>query len=249
MASDLVYVYAVAEAPVPDLDGLTGIAGRPVHAITGDGAHWAAAGQVPGDEFGESALVSNLEDLTWLARTAREHHGVVDELGHRSVLVPLALATVYHHEDGVRAMLTDRADSFTGLFDRLRGRAEWGVKAFAGAPQPQARADRPSSGADYLRRRRAALSNAARDDDAASAAAEELHRVACDLAVAGRRHRLHAAELTGRPGTMVLNGAYLVEEADRDGWCAAIDAAITGSTLTVEVTGPWVPYSFAGDER
>ncbi|GAA4968227.1 GvpL/GvpF family gas vesicle protein [Pseudonocardia tropica] len=246
---DLTYVYAVGDAAPPDLAGLTGIGGRPVHAVTGGDALWAATGTVPESDFGEDALTARLEDLTWLATTAREHHAVVDALGARTVVAPLALATVYRDDERVRAVLTERHTAFAEVLDRLRGRTEWGVKAYA-TTQPERRdAGRASSGAEYLRRRRRELDRVAGDDDAAHAAAQRLHEAAARAAVTTRRHRLHAPALTGRTEPMVLNGAYLVDDADRDTWRAAVTGAADGAGLTVEVTGPWVPYSFVGEER
>ncbi|WP_224391827.1 GvpL/GvpF family gas vesicle protein [Pseudonocardia sp. ICBG1293] len=246
---DLTYVYAVGDAAPPDLTGVTGIGGRPVHTVTGGGALWAATGTVPALDFGEDVLSTRLEDLTWLATTAREHHAVVDALGARTVVAPLALATVYRDDERVRAVLAERSPAFSAVLDRLRGRTEWGVKAYAAAAAERRDGGRAASGADYLRRRRRELDRAAGDDDAAHAAAHALHEAAAGAAVTARRHRLHAPALTGRPEAMVLNGAYLVDDADRDSWRAAVGAAASGAGLIVEVTGPWVPYSFVADER
>ena len=46
----------------------------------------------------------------------------------------------------------------------------------------------------------------------------------------------------------MLNGTYLVNTADVDDFkaaVAAVDQDIPG--ITLEITGPWPPYSFAGD--
>lgn len=87
-----------------------------------------------------------------------------------------------------------------------------------------------------------------RDTDAAFDAAETLHATAAEGSDAVRRHRLHEPALSGRSEPMVLNGAYLVELGRVDAWRAAIEDASARSGLAVEVTGPWVPYSFVDQD-
>ncbi|MEQ3554039.1 GvpL/GvpF family gas vesicle protein [Pseudonocardia nematodicida] len=242
------YVYAVGEDPPPDVpDDLTGVAGGSVRLVREAGL-WAAVGGVPEDDFAEDAIATRLEDLSWLAATARAHHHVVDEMGRRAVVAPLALATVYRGDGRVRQTLAERAADFVELLGRFRGRAEWGVKVWAAERAPEKPPARAASGTEYLRRRRSALDRTSRDESADHAGAEELHRAAAGVAVAARRHRLHAPALTGRPERMVLNGAYLVEDADRDRWRAALAEASGDDRLSVEITGPWVPYSFVSPD-
>lgn len=245
MADDPTYVYAAGEGSPPELpSGLTGVADRPLRVIEAHGM-WAAVSTVPAADFTQDALQEQLEDLAWLATTARAHHDVVDEIGRRTTPAPMALATVYLDDDRVRVMLHERGPELAGIVRRFRGHTEWGVKAYVAAqatrePEPAGRA---ASGADYLRRRRAARDRAADADDVAHDAAERLHEAAATHAADTRRHRLHAPALTGRSDRMVLNGAYLVPAGDEDRWRAAVDGS-GADGLTVEITGPWVPYSF-----
>ncbi len=53
-------------------------------------------------------------------------------------------------------------------------------------------------------------------------------------------------QLTGYAGPMVLNGAYLVPEADSDRFAQCLgDLQDRFGHMTFEVGGPWPPYSFA----
>jgi hypothetical protein len=126
----------------------------------------------------------------------------------------------------------------------VSGRSEWGVKAFArprAAPSPRAAG---SSGRDYLRARRSALHASETAADDAARAGEELHAALTARAVAARRHRPQDAALSGRDETMVLNGAYLVDDGADDGLRAVVVAWSGDERIGVELTGPWVPYSF-----
>lgn len=239
----LAYVYAVTRREPPGLDTLTGVLDAPVRAVSGAGLH-AVVSPVPAAEFAQDRIDDRLQDLDWLTSTARAHHRVVDQIGRATDVAPLALATVFTDDDRVRAALAERRAGFEAVLDRVHGRAEWGVKAWAPQPAAAAPGDRPTSGAEYLRRRRAAVGAAEAYTEEAFRAAEELHDAVATSSVDARRHRVHDPALTGRTEQMVLNAAYLVDAAGTDGWRRTVEAAAT-SALVVEVTGPWVPYSFA----
>src|SRR5262249_27137059 len=102
-----------------------------------------------------------LEDLDWLEEKARAHHTVIDAVAQQQPLVPMRLATVYHSEAGVTELLTGRSRDFRALLDRIRGRREWGVKAYTAhvAPAGGGRAGGGGAGGGGPggRRRRAGL--------------------------------------------------------------------------------------------
>jgi hypothetical protein len=168
MADVLVYLYAVGGAELAEsvAPGLTGVDGAPVRVVV-DGRVGAVVSTVDPLHFGEDALQRNLEDLTWLAETARAHHAVVDAVSQRHPVAPLRMATVYLDDDNVRALLRRKNTAFTAVLDRIRGRREWGVKAFA-RWQPDVEPDRGAGDADlgpgaaYLLRKRIARERSAR---------------------------------------------------------------------------------------
>jgi hypothetical protein len=247
VSDTLTYVYAIARDVDPGAAGaLRGVGGRPVRAVAAGGVA-AVVSDVDRAEFEERALEERLEDLEWLAATARAHHHVVDSLGRDHVVAPLALATVYFDDGRVRAVLEEGSATFTAVLDRLAGRSEWGLKVYArrGGRAAESGAEKPRSGAEYLRRRRQALreGDAALDD--AREVAAEVDTRATALAAASRSHRLQDATLSGESDPMVLNRAYLVP-VERVGDLRDLVASLDDHPrIRVELTGPWVPYSFA----
>ncbi|WP_433605751.1 GvpL/GvpF family gas vesicle protein [Dactylosporangium sp. CA-139114] len=250
---DGVWLHAVARDLEPGaVDGLVGVAGGAVRTV-GAGALTAAVCPVDLAEFGEEALRRNLEDLAWLDRAARAHHAVVAALAREHAVVPARLATVYHDDAGVLEMLRQRHDELEAVLDRVGGRAEWGVKMYAEPPTSQAgeptgpSAGRP--GTAYLERRRARL---AADDvwrQRAAEGAEATHLALAADAAAARRHPPQDHRLTGRAETMVLNGAYLVDRGRAGPFADLVAAqAARHAELSLELTGPWPPYSFTGTE-
>jgi gas vesicle protein GvpL/GvpF len=245
----LSYVYAVGrdltEADLADLGG-AGIGEGDPRLVVADGLQ-AVVSDVPRDEFEALSLDDRLEDLGWLAATARAHHHVVDTVGSRRTVAPLSLATVYFDDDRVRGLLAEGAAAFTAVLDRLEGRAEWGVKVSirAGGTREETTVALPRTGAEYLRARRQALREGDRAVAQAEADAEEIDAALRALAVDARRHRPQEQSLTGRPERMVLNGAYLVDTTAADALASMVASWAEHPRVRVEVTGPWVPYSFA----
>lgn len=241
------------------LAGLTGVGGRPVRTIRSAGLD-AVVSPVDLAEFGEEALRRNLEDIGWLESTARAHHLVVAAAGDAAPIVPARLATVYSGAAGVADMLVERRQELDGALARLVDREEWGVKAFAVPDMPVAAtapaatggagaAGKAGAGAAYLRRRRDQLAARETGQQAALESAEAVHEALAARAEAAARHRPQDSRLSGERGTMVLNGAYLVE-ARR---AAEFADAVTGlaghhPALRLTLTGPWPPYSFTSSE-
>ncbi|MEJ3651483.1 GvpL/GvpF family gas vesicle protein [Actinomycetes bacterium KLBMP 9759] len=244
MGERLVYVYAVGDAGLA-VPGLTGVDGAAVRTVV-EGSLAAAVGDVDAARFGEDALRQSVEDLRWLEATARAHDAVVAALAAGGPVAPLRMATIYRDEAGVRALLRERATAFAAALDRIRGKVEWGVKAYAVAAAAAVAEPVPDSarpGTSYLLRRQAQRAHAENGRADAVAAAQRMHEELAGLAVASRVYPPQDPRLSGRREEMVLNAAYLVAAGDAGLRRAVADAA--HEAVRFELTGPWAAYSFA----
>jgi hypothetical protein len=248
MADTVVYVYAVTDAATagPPHPAIPGVDGAPVRRIASGGLA-AVVSSVDAARFSEEALRRSLKDLPWLEETARAHHAVVAAVAPAGPVAPVRLATVYVDDENVRALLQERAAAFRAALDRIRGRTEWGVKAWAvpsdDAGESQQITDGAKPGTSYLMRRRAERDRTAKGLQDAVDAAEAVHRKISAVAVASRRHPPQDPRLSGKREEMVLNAAYLVDEAGATALMQLVeDRDIQGVRL--ELTGPWAPYSF-----
>ncbi|WP_156689908.1 GvpL/GvpF family gas vesicle protein [Mycobacterium sp. Marseille-P9652] len=256
MSTEGVWAYAVLSGYVAaqGFGSLRGVAGEPVRAVSDSGLT-AVVGTVGLDDFGEQALRRHLEDLDWLAAAARAHDAVVSTIARSGPVVPMRMATVFLDDGRVRELLVKRRTDFVAALDRVTAREELGVKAYA---DPKALTganetadDRPGgklTGTAYLMRRRRALAS---EDDAfriAAAHAERIHAGLLEHAVAGKRKPASDRRLSGRDGWTVLNGTYLVDQDEVDVFRSVV-AKIEHNTpgIELEITGPWPPYSFAGE--
>ncbi|QKG19053.1 GvpL/GvpF family gas vesicle protein [Actinomadura verrucosospora] len=251
-----VYLYGVARGLDPAaLDGAAGVGGAPVRTVPA-GALTALVSTVRLEEYGEAALRENLEDLAWLEAAARAHHEVVDRAAHAAPTAPVRIATIYRDDARVAQVLAEQGDRFGQALDRVAGRAEWGVKAYAHRealePAEPAQAAEPAgagpgagAGTAYLRRRQDERRRRADAGRRVSERAREIHDRLAGLAVASRHHPPQDPKLSGRDGVQILNVAYLLEDGDAPAFADAARAAGERyAGIEVEVTGPWPPYSF-----
>ena len=245
------YVYAVCRPFGPPLQAqLTGVAGAPPKLLTHHGLV-AVVSEVPEGDFAEEPLRAHLEDLDWLAATARAHQGVIDALTAVTTPLPLRLATVFRDDSGVRVMMEAREEHFRRTLDRLEGRVEWGVKVYTEAePAPSAPpAEKAASGRDYLRRRSMRTQATEEKWQQAEAFATRLHETLSKHAEDSRLHAPQNAALSTVPGRNVLNAAYLVPRTHSEEFVELVDRTKDEAHgLRVELTGPWAAYSFAGEE-
>jgi Gas vesicle synthesis protein GvpL/GvpF len=260
-----------------DLSWLTGVGESKVRTATCSGLT-ALVSDVNMAEYGESALRENLENLDWLDEVAREHHYVIDAAVRLFPLLPVRLATVYSGDDALRSALAEHNAQLLDALHRVGGRVEWGVKAYAAAePEgtrehragpgtnradraPEAKdPDGPSPGGDaeagtgaglaYLKRRKAALSAGRESKAAAASGAQAVHADLTAKATDTRLHPPQSVQLSGIRQPMLLNAAYLLEASDGVTFTAAVaGAASAHPELRIELTGPWPPYSFVGDD-
>jgi hypothetical protein len=248
------YVYGVlgADAVVPP--GLPGV--EPSYPATtlvvGDLA--ALVSRVPLAEFNEERLREHLGDIAWVETMARRHEEVLDAALAAATVIPMRMCSIYRDASGIQAMLDREAEPMHTALRLLDARSEWGVKLF-GLPLPEPPAadtvDTPSGrGAAYLEQRRQA--HRRRESAAArlSTVAEEIHARLAALAARALVIPPQRPEVSGHEGEMVLNGAYLVDNASLTTFhetIEALQAEFRAEGVELVATGPWPPYNFVPD--
>ncbi|MFC8124836.1 GvpL/GvpF family gas vesicle protein [Streptomyces sp. NPDC057302] len=251
-----VCVFAVRRGRSPDLPPeLSGHEGGGPLRLVPVGALWAVVQSVPAAAYSEESLHGRLSEPATLERCVRAHHAVVTAFAARAGAVPLPLATLYHSQERARTALVAHTPRLERSLARIAGRAEWAVKvnllaASAAAPSAftaEAGETPPPGGRAYLARLRERGQDREQRRARAVQAAELLDRAVLSIADATVRRRPHSAEITGRNRVQLMNAAYLVPEGRGAELLELVDrlrAAPEFQDSEVEVTGPWVPYSF-----
>ncbi|MFC8125627.1 GvpL/GvpF family gas vesicle protein [Streptomyces sp. NPDC057302] len=251
-AAPLVYVYAVARAgsPLEEAAATLGGLGTPPRVLCQDGLA-ALVADVPADQFSTEALKEQMEDLVRLEAIARGHHHTVEAANRVTSVLPLRMTTVYLDEARVRAMLAERAHGFSRALDLLEGHVELGVKVFADpqsappAPEPDEQVTAESPGRSYIQKRRAQRQNQRSVYRGAGTVVARAAEQATELARARVSHRPQQGQLATRQGENLSNDAYLVPAAQAEAFARSVERVAEDTPgVSVEVTGPWVPYSF-----
>jgi len=244
------YLYAVSRGlPSDALADVPGLGDGRLEVLEHQGLS-AVVSDVDLEEYGEEGLRRNLERLDWLEEVARRHDEVVHAVAEHGPVAPLRLATICLDDVGVRRRVEQWHDALEQVLDRVDGRSEWSVKAFAARAEPQPAASAPAGegegGAAYLRRKKAETLTRAEGEEQALKVAEEVHARLSAVSVASRRLPPQDPRLTGHVGTMTLNGAYLVDTARAGEFADAVRAAQADHPEAgIDAAGPWPPYSFA----
>jgi hypothetical protein len=244
------YMFAVASGLDPgDLAGQEGLDGQPLALVEHDGLQ-AVVCDVDLDEFGEEPVRQNLEQLPWVEKVARTHDSVVRTIAARATLAPLRLITVCLDDDSVISRLRQWEKPLRSALHRVEGCREWSVKAYAAGTSVQPRGEEadgaPGSGTAYLARKREQSTRRQQADRAAAETAEAIHVALSARARASRLLAPQDPQLTGRSERMILNGAYLMPDAQEGELPALVeDLRRRHGDVLLEIAGPWAPYSFA----
>ncbi|MFJ3733394.1 MULTISPECIES: GvpL/GvpF family gas vesicle protein [Streptomyces] len=259
-AESVLYVFAVCRLPDPTaFAGLPGVAAGEALRRLRFGELTAIVQTVRAADFTDEAWQARMADRGELERYARAHHDVVSAAAVSCPTVPLPMATLYHGEERAQQALLAETERFLAALRRTADHSEWGVKVYKAAPavsvpartrpatSPGSSRPTPGAGLAYLERKRGAQAQRERRHEDSLRLAETVDAAFQGLAAAGRRLRLHVPETTGTGHVQVLNATYLVAE-HRAAELAPLTRALQESTgARIDVSGPWVPYSFVGE--
>jgi hypothetical protein len=107
----------------------------------------------------------------------------------------------------------------------------------------------PGAGMAYLKRRRAQISAKRESSRTAAASARQVHVELSGHAAQARLYPPQSPALSGTKAPMLLNAAYLLDAGGAAGFASVVAAAAAAHPdLRLDLTGPWPPYSFAGQE-
>lgn len=253
----ILYVYAVTRDPVtPEAEAVDG---SRRFATTGVEQLHAVFTPVAAEEFSQEVIDQRAGDLEWLGSIGYRHQDVMVELMRATAIVPLRAFTLFSSIDALRAWLHENRQSLERKLDRLSGKQEWTLQLEF---EPQRWSEALGGRVESLKQLeheiassspgRAFLLRKKYDDEKKKAGeqAEEslLTEVECAVADGLRcetRVESRRARGGGAPQVNILidrdHEASLL--ALRDDLGARYEA----EGVALGLTGPWPPYSFAGD--
>ena len=253
----ILYVYAIARAGHPRPERVEAIDGSDlVHDVAcGD----LAAFVTPVDpaDYSQPVIDARSKDVEWLGAIGYRHQSVMAALMRDGAILPLRAFTLFANDESLCRHVAAERERFVRILDRLDGKQEWTLRVEF---DPERWSDALTRRVDSLRALADEMSRAApgkafllgkkldEEKKRASREAEEavvgeieravLDRLACDTVAESRQQRSGAF-----PQINVLinrDEEARIEELRRE-----LDARYTEDGVTVALTGPWPPYSFA----
>lgn len=245
----VLYVYAIGRASHPAPDDVTILTAGKL------GAFYSAVDAV---EYSQPVIDARSKDVEWLGAIGYRHQSVMNALMHGGTVIPLRAFTLFANESSLRAHLQQNERVFESILQRIDGKQEWtlriefdperwsdalvrrvdSLRAISGeaskAPQGKAYLLRKKLDEEKKRASREAEEQVVREVERAV-----LEKLACETVAESRVERSGAF-----PQIDVLinrdEESRLVELRD------ALNRQYEGDGITIALTGPWPPYSFAG---
>jgi len=213
------YMYAITRGLGPEaLAHSTGLRDAGLEVVEHRGLA-AVVSSVDLGEFGEDALRKNLERLEWLEEVVRVHDAVIRSTTALGPTAPMRLATICRGDDEVRRRVDEWFFALEQVLDHVEGRMEWSIVILV--PSQTSAPD-------------------------AACLGDEVHDALTSLSAASRRLPIQDPRLTGRSGTMLFHGAYLVDADSGPAFESHVRSlAEAHPALEISCRGPGAPYSFA----
>jgi hypothetical protein len=239
-----------------------GVDGQHPVSVRDCGGIGAVLSEVELAEFCGETAEARLQDLAWLGPRVCRHESVIEERMSRAPVLPARFATLFTSFEGLQQSVLARREAITGFFAQLGDQQEWAVKglldrgsalrglglSLQAAAQEAAPAASP--GARYFQEKRIQ----ARCERDLNLRLKEFCR--CAAAALGarsggfRERKVLVPVVAGYDTEVVLNWAFLLSPAALVDCRARLEALNGGAAfpgLTLTLTGPWPPYSFAPD--
>lgn len=267
-SGSVLYVYCIAEAgPANEMlseSSPPAIEDGAAVELIDAGNLAAIVSSVPSTSYDEMSLAEHLTDPSWTALRAMRHENVVEHFAKRTSVVPLRFGTIYLERARIETMLSDNNLRLTALLERLRNREEWGVNVYLDKNLLMAtitslsprlkdlteRAANASPGESYLLKKRIETMKADEARVETNRAIAEVEKELGAKSVDARRLRVLKVEGTEH-GELKAKFAFLIQRSEFQNFQSAaekIARKLKSGGISLELTGPWPAYNFAGDE-
>jgi hypothetical protein len=245
----ILYVYAIGRAghPLPD----------DVEAVDGGGLT-AFVSPVDEVEFSQPVIDARAKDVEWLGAIGYRHQNVMNALMRGGTIIPLRAFTLFKNQASLRHHLEENREQFEKILERVDGKQEWTLRIEF---DPERWRDALSQRIGPLRALEEEIAAAAPgkafllrkklDEERKRASREAEQQVAAEIesavldalsceAVAESRERRDGAF----PQINVLIARD--EEARLQELRDELARRYDDEGVTLALTGPWPPYTFAG---
>ena len=209
------------------------------------------------EEFSQEAIDRRAGDLEWLGAIGYRHQAIVSDLMKHTSIVPLRAFTMFSTVESLREYLSANASTLTKVLRRLSGKQEWTVRIeFNPERWNQSLASRVQSLRDIVQQietagaGKAFLLKKKLDDERKKASREAEQQVVAEIEQALLKNiRCEAMSESREQRDGAFPQINLLINRDEEAQLTAAHQELTAryepEGVTLGVTGPWPPYTFA----
>jgi hypothetical protein len=254
------YVYAIARAGHPLPAEVEAVDGSAHLDVVDDGPLAAFYTAVNLEDFSQAVIDARANDVEWLGAIGYRHQSVMTALLRGGTIIPLRAFTLFGSDAAVRAALQEQREAFLAALEKLDGKQEWTLRVEF---EPQRWSEALVARVDALRdlaaqievapAGRAFLLRKKLDEEKKRASREAEQQVVGEIenaVVAALACDTVAESRTQRAGAFPQINVLIErdEDARLQELRETLEARYGSEGVSVVVTGPWPPYSFAKSE-
>ena len=212
---------------------------------------------VDGADFSQPVIDARSKDVEWLGSIGYRHQSVMAALMRGGTVIPLRAFTLFANESSLRSHLLQDVKTFTAILDRLNGKQEWTLR-IEFDPERWNEAlvrrvdtlrtlageiEQAAAGKAYLLRKKLEeekkrASREAEEKVVGEVEGQVMEKLACDTIAESRVQRGG-----GFPQINVLINRD--EESRLQELRDDLSRRYEADGVTLALTGPWPPYTFA----
>lgn len=135
MSAKVIYVYAIGRQPgfaIPS--GIDAVDGTRTFAITSSSPLVALYSEVDAAMFSQDEIDRRSQDLNWLGSIGFRHERAVAALAEQATIIPLRAFTLFSSREKLDEFLSAGEPSLSAILERLEGRQEWTIRVELDAP-------------------------------------------------------------------------------------------------------------------
>ncbi|MCO1603059.1 GvpL/GvpF family gas vesicle protein [Desulfosporosinus nitroreducens] len=261
------YIYCILQgstAVIEDHKGIDGIGNlflKNYRNLT------AVVSEVELDTFkAQIAAVGEEIDREWIEEKAQTHEKIVERLMKENALLPARFCSIVRKKEDIIAYMADNYHEYERALERLKGREEWGVKAYLSFEKfkqfiidntPEIRERREmlafmSIKASFLIQRKIDNLIKERMDKRLEGIIPHIVEILRD---ASEQESIAAVEIINQEqvdNSLFFKASYLVEKNLFPAFnhkLHQLSAELEPEGITLVVSGPWPPYSFVEDKK
>lgn len=251
----VLYVYAITREPAkPHVEAIDQ---SDNYGSVKAGGVSAVFTPVSREAFSQEAIDLRAKDLEWLGAIGYRHQAVIAHLMRDTAVIPLRAFTQFNSEDSLRQYLSENSKQLGRVLDRLDGKQEWTLRIefdaqkwhdalasrVASLRDIQQQIDASAPGKGFLLKKkldeeRKKASRAAEQALVAEIESAVLKKLQCETIAESREDREGAF-----PQINVLLNRD--EESRIEDLRRELSDRYEKDGITLAVSGPWPPYTFA----